>query len=200
MWVRILDVFHLIFLSASERRDHNYCLEVPIWTKGWFQFFSCHFVGQKMLNQCYFLGWCYKTFSNLFLLKLAVNAVFCLSVFFIFNQCLLVSLVRYSFKVLLMLILLFRDKISSVNSHNFFFFVWFMILDCKRVVTASVYRAQVFHSVFILTGMVFYFCPHSCNHMGKASYMVFLRVQNRTQMANLNLAQKCVASCQLKFI
>ena len=122
--------------------------------------------GQKMLNQCYFSGWCYKTFSNLFLLKLAVNAVFCLSVFFIFNQCLLVSSVRYSFKVLLMLILLFRDKISSVDSHNFL--VWFMILDCKRVVTALVFMAQVFHSIFILTGMVFFFCPHLCNHIGKS--------------------------------
>ena len=116
-----------------------------------------------------------------------------------FNQCLLVSLVRYSFKVLLMLILLFRDKISSVNSHNFLILIYdFWIVSV--FVTASVFMAQVFHSVFILTGMVFYFCPHSCIHMGKASYMMFLRVQNRTQMANLDLAQKRVASCQLKFI
>lgn len=93
----------------------------------------------------------------------------------------------------------FRNKIFSVNSHNFLILIYdFWIVSV--FVTASVFMAQVFHSVFILTDMVFYFCPHSCNLMGKTSYMVFLRVQNRTQMANLNLAQKCVASCQLKFI
>ena len=74
-----------------------------------------------------------------------------------------------------------------------------MILDCKRVVTASVFMAQVFHSSFILTGMIFSSVLIYAITWAKASYMMFLRIQNRTQMANLNLAQKmcCKLSTQI---